>query len=227
MSEHHPNRRMTRAVSAAIGLGAAALAGAVVIVNGQSGLPGAAADPSTPASTSVSATSAAAFSADEYGYVGTAARCDDGQILMAYGRTSRSLVAICVDRDGELEYRGVRLSDEASIVMPATRGTDGAVIADRDGVTYSVTSTTFLIAEGDTVLYRAPWTEFQQPRFSPAGTGATSSTASSTGATSTGATSAGATSTGATSTSSTGSSVTTTVSTTTVTITPTTSKPGG
>jgi hypothetical protein len=126
-------------------------------------------------------------------------------------------VAICVDRDGELEYRGVRLSDEASIVMPATRGADGAVIADRDGVTYSVTSTTFLIAEGDTALYRAPWTEFHQPRFSPASTAASSSTASSTGATST----------GATSTSSTGSSVTTTVSTTTVTITPTTSKPGG
>jgi hypothetical protein len=204
-------------VSAAIGLGAAALAGAVVIVNGQSGLPGAAADPSTPTSTSVTATSSAAFPADEYGYVSTAARCDDGQILMAYGRTSRSLVAICVDRDGELEYRGVRLSDEASIVMPATRGTDGAVIADRDGVTYSVTSTTFLIAEGDTALYRAPWTEFHQPRFSPAGTAATS----------TGATSTGATSAGATSTSSTGSSVTTTVSTTTVTITPTTSKPGG
>jgi hypothetical protein len=101
--------------------------------------------------------------------------------------------------------------------MPATRGTDGAVIADRDGVTYSVTSTTFLIAEGDTALYRAPWTEFHQPRFSPAGTAATSSTATSTGATST----------GATNTSSTGSSVTTTVSTTTVTITPTTSKPGG
>jgi hypothetical protein len=217
MSEHHPNQRLTRALSAAIGLGAAALAGAVVIVNGQSGLPGAAADPSTPTSTSVTATSSAAFPADEYGYVSTAARCDDGQILMAYGRTSRSLVAICVDRDGELEYRGVRLSDEASIVMPATRGTDGAVIADRDGVTYSVTSTTFLIAEGDTALYRAPWTEFHQPRFSPAGTAATSSTATSTAASST----------GTTSTSSTENSVTTTVSTTTVTITPTTSKPGG
>jgi hypothetical protein len=79
-------------------------------------------------------------------------------------------------------------------------------------VTYSVTSTTFLIAEGDTALYRAPWTEFHQPRFSPAGTAATSTAASSTGATST---------------SSTENSVTTTVSTTTVTITPTTSKPGG
>ena len=37
-------------------------------------------------------------------------------------RTERSLVAVCVDRDGDLEYRGVRLSDKASLELPVTRG---------------------------------------------------------------------------------------------------------
>ena len=109
-------------------------------------------------------------SSDEYGYLNTAARCDDDQTLMAFGRTSRAMVAVCVDSDGELEYRGVRLSDQAATTLSATRASDGSVIATNDGVTYAISPTFFLVSEGDSVLYRDAWIEFRQPRFSGAPT---------------------------------------------------------
>jgi hypothetical protein len=76
------------------------------------------------------------------------------------------LVAICVNPDGQLEYRGVRLSDQAALTMPASRGADGAITASNDGVTYAVTPELLLVSEGDSVLYRDGWIEFQEPRFS-------------------------------------------------------------
>ena len=117
-------------------------------------------------------------SSDEYGYLNTAARCDDDQTLMAFGRTSRAMVAVCVDPDGELEYRGVRLSDQAATTLSATRASDGSIIATNDGVTYAISPTFFLVSEGDSVLYRDSWIEFRQPRFS--GTPTTTSAAAST-----------------------------------------------
>lgn len=134
---------------------------------------------------------------------------------MAFGRTERSLVAICVDRDGGLEYRGVRLSDKASLSLPVTRGSDGTLIATNDGVTYSISPKVFLVSDGDNVIYRDSWIEFQQPKFSSetstTSTSATPSTSSSPTASST-------------------AQSTTSVSTTTVTVTPTatsTSRAGG
>ena len=115
-------------------------------------------------------------SSDEYGYLNTAARCDDDQTLMAFGRTSRAMVAVCVDPDGELEYRGVRLSDQAAATLTATRADDGSIIATNDGVTYAISPTFFLVSEGDAVLYRDSWIEFHQPRFS--GTPTTTTAAS-------------------------------------------------
>jgi hypothetical protein len=117
-------------------------------------------------------------SSDEYGYLNTAARCDDDQTLMAFGRTSRAMVAICVDPDGELEYRGVRVSDQAATTLSATRASDGSVIATNDGVTYAISPTFFLVSEGDSVLYRDAWIEFRQPRFSGAPTTTAPSTSS-------------------------------------------------
>lgn len=106
---------------------------------------------------------------------------------MAFGRTARSLVAICVERDGRLEYRGVRLSDQASTRIPASRAADGSIIAANDGVTYAVSPTMLLVSEGDSVLYRDAWVEFRQPRFSDdapkSSTSATPTTASTSAAT--------------------------------------------
>lgn len=118
-------------------------------------------------------------STDEHGFVDSSARCSTSQTLMAYGRTTRSLVVICVDPDGGLQYRGVRLSDGAAIQMAAARGSDGSVVATNDGVTYSVSPTTLLVSQGDSVIYRDTWADFKQPRFSggatPSSTPATSS----------------------------------------------------
>jgi hypothetical protein len=173
---------------------AAVAVGVAIAVASPAPLPAASAAPAGPTS-------------DELGYVGSAARCDDTQTLMAYGRTSRALVVICVDPDGQLEYRGVRISDQAALSMAAARASSGTIIATNDGVTYVVSPTMLLVSEGDTVLYRDSWTEFHQPRFS----GGSVSTAPTTSTT-------------ASSTTPTTSSTTPTVSTTTVTPTP---KSGG
>ncbi len=64
--------------------------------------------------------------------------------------------------------------------MAAGRGSDGSIVALNDGVTYSVSPSTLLVSEGDTVLYRDTWTDFHQPRFSggatPSSTAAPAST---------------------------------------------------
>lgn len=124
--------------------------------------------PSTTASSAPTNSTAAAgaFPVDDSGYVDSAARCDDNQVPVAFGRTSRALVAVCVASDGQLEYRGVRLSDEASVSMPASKAADGAIIADNSGVTYAVSPAMLLVSEGDTVIYRDNWIEFREPRFS-------------------------------------------------------------
>jgi hypothetical protein len=200
---------------ASLGAGAAlVMVGLAVGVAVNSGspdtLPVAQAAPSTTATTTATTTSSSAasapYKADAKGYVDTKARCSDSQSVMAYGRTERSLMAICVDPTGELEYRGVRLSDNASVTLPASRGSDGTVIAGKDGVTYSISPKVFLVSEGDNVIYRDSWIELVQPGFSGSGTSSASATATTSG------------------------SATPTVSTTTVTVTTSvtpTSKSGG
>ena len=132
----------------AVGGLAALIVGAAVVLGAPTVLPGATADPSDPASDAVSS--------DEYGYLDSSARCDDDQTLMAFGRTSRAMVAVCVDPDGELEYRGVRVSDQAATAVSASRASDGTVIATNNGVTYALSPAMLLVSEGDNVLYRDP-----------------------------------------------------------------------
>ena len=184
---------------AAAAVGAVAV-GVVAAVASPALLPEASAAPAGPTS-------------DELGYVGSAARCDDTQTLMAYGRTARALVVICVDPDGQLEYRGVRISDQAALSMAAARASSGTIIATNDGVTYVVSPTMLLVSEGDTVLYRDSWADFHQPRFSAGSTNTTPTTTPTSSTTPTPSSTTTATS-----------STTPTVSTTTVTPTP---KSGG
>ena len=183
----------------AVAVGAVAV-GVAIAVSSPALLPEASAAPAGPTS-------------DELGYVGSAARCDDTQTLMAYGRTARALVVICVDPDGQLEYRGVRISDQAALSMAAARASSGTIIATNDGVTYVVSPTMLLVSEGDTVLYRDSWADFHQPRFSAGSTNTTPTTTPTSSTTPTPSSTTTATS-----------STTPTVSTTTVTPTP---KSGG
>lgn len=163
---------------------------------------------STTPTTTTSSTNAKTYPADPHGYVDTAARCEESQSLMAYGRTERALVAICVDPDGALEYRGVRLSDNASLQLPVNRGTDGTLIASNDTVTYSISPSMLLVSDGDSVIYRDSWLEYKEPNFSGTSTSTPSSTPSSEVATTTVT-----------------ATPTTSVSTTTVTVTTTPPKP--
>lgn len=188
------DRRCRPGVVAAL---VALVVGVAVVLGAPTALPGAVAAPPDPAGDDVSS--------DEYGYLDSSARCDDDQTLMAFGRTSRAMVVICVDPDGELEYRGVRISDQAATAMAATRASDGTVIATNNGVTYALSPTVMLVSDGDNVLYRDPWIEFRQPRF-PA-TPATPSTTTPPASASS-------------------SSLPPTVSTTTVTMAPVTTRPG-
>jgi len=196
---------------AAAAVGAAAVGavavGVAIAVASPALLPEASAAPAGPTS-------------DELGYVGSAARCDDTQTLMAYGRTARALVVICVDPDGQLEYRGVRISDQAALSMAAARASSGTIIATNDGVTYVVSPTMLLVSEGDTVLYRDSWADFHQPRFSAGSTNTTPTTTPTSSTTPT----PSSTTTAPSSTTTATSSPTPTVSTTTVTPTP---KSGG
>ncbi|MCX2929567.1 hypothetical protein ORI20_04730 [Mycobacterium sp. CVI_P3] len=159
-----------------LGIGGALTAvGLVVGVTVSSGspeaLPVAQAAPSTTTTTTTTTSSAPEFyQADSRGYVDTGARCDENQTLMAYGRTAKSLVVICVNADGGLEYRGVRLSDDAPLHLPITRSSDGTLIANNDGVTYAVSPTQFLVSQGDDVIYKDSWIEFKEASFSPAST---------------------------------------------------------
>jgi len=214
-----PSTSRRSRVLAPLGAGAAlvtvGLAVGVAVNSGSADtLPVAQAAPSTSATTTATTTTTTAtssagsapYKADANGYIDTKARCSDSQSVMAYGRTERSLMAICVHPNGDLEYRGVRLSDDASVTLPASRGSDGTVIADNDGVTYSISPKVFLVSEGDNVIYRDSWIELVQPGFSGSSTSSASTTATTSG------------------------SATTTVSTTTVTVTTSvtpTSKSGG
>lgn len=132
------------------------------------------AEPSTAPATTVSApgtSTSSAHPSDRQGYLDSAARCGTDEVLMVHGRTTRALVAICVDGDGDLLYRGERLSDGASVELAAGRASDGSIVAANDGVTYSVSPAAFLVSEGDTVLYRDPWVEFREGRFSESAPG--------------------------------------------------------
>lgn len=159
-----------------------------VAVAGPDTGPRAGAEPSTTATTTATTASTAAGSAhpsDRQGYLDSDARCGDGEVLMVYGRTARALVAVCVDSDAELLYRGVRLSDGASVELPAGRASDGSIVATNDGVTYAVSSAAFLVSEGDTVLYRDPWVEFREGRFGEPAPSTTSTSGSPTVSTTT------------------------------------------
>lgn len=181
--------------------------GAGITLSTGAPIPRAVADPSPSPTTSSSAK--AEVPSDDSGYLDSAARCDDGQTLMMFGRTSRSLVAVCVGPDGQLEYRGVRVSDEAGLTMAASRSADGAIVATNDDVTYSITPQALLVSEGDSVLYRDTWVEYHTPGLAPESATSTSTATSSAEAST------------ATSSTSTPTTTSPTVSTTTVTLAPT------
>ncbi len=107
-------------------------------------LPSAAADPGT----------------DALGFTDSTARCAAPDTAVAFGSTATSRVAICKTPSGKYEYRGVRISDGAKLVVPASASGDGGYLAENDGITYTVTSSSLVVSDGDQVIHREPMEYF-------------------------------------------------------------------
>jgi hypothetical protein len=80
-----------------------------------------------------------------------------------FGATDSSRVAICKTSDGKYEYRGVRLSDGAKLIVPATMSGAGIFVAENDGVTYTVTTKSLVISAAGTVIRQDAMTDVHNP----------------------------------------------------------------
>lgn len=119
----------------------------------------------------------AAPATDEQGYVDSTARCATPNVAVAFGSTATSRVAICKTPGGQYEYRGVRISDGARLILSATRSDDGAYAAANDGIDYTVTAKTFLVSAGTRVIRDETWVDFHGPGSSQAPSAPTTSSA--------------------------------------------------
>ena len=130
----------------------AAAAGCALFVFG---VPSAPADPST----------------DALGFVDSTARCAAPDTAVAFGSTATSRVAICKTSSGKYEYRGVRISDGAKLVVPASASSDGGYVGESDGITYTVTSSSLVVSQGNQVIRREPMVYFHGPKTMAAAPG--------------------------------------------------------
>lgn len=105
-------------------------------------------------SASVVAPARSPYPTDARGFVDTAARCEGALTGVAFVRTQGSLVAICTDPDGGYRYHGVRLRDGARLTVAADAGAAREFVAHNEGVTYALSPTELVIAEGGTVIRR-------------------------------------------------------------------------
>jgi hypothetical protein len=103
------------------------------------------------------------FETDDQGFLNTAARCEEPTFGVAFGRTQRSLVAICVD-GGRYEYRGVRLSDNASLTTTAIDAGGGEFRAKSGRATYTFSAKELVITLG-WWLRTEPMVAYVEPRL--------------------------------------------------------------
>jgi hypothetical protein len=137
----------------------------------------------------------AAPATDGQGYVDSTARCTPPDTVVAFGSTATSRMAICKTAGGQYEYRGVRVSDGATLTVPASQSGNGYV-ADNDGNTYTVTSKSLVVSAGGKVIREEPMVDFHTSgtASTPAGTPAPGSPTSTTSPSTTSRTSPGTTS---------------------------------
>lgn len=121
-------------------------------------------------------------STDALGFVDSSARCIAPDTAVVFGSTTTSRVAVCKTPSGQLEYHGVRISDAAKLVVPASLSGDGSYVAKADGISYTVTSSSLVVTQGDQVIRREPMVYFHGPTTpqAPAGTAPPAATTTST-----------------------------------------------
>ena len=104
---------------------------------------------------------------DTQGYLNSTARCTQGDTAVVFGTTDTSRVAICKTAAGGFEYRGVRVSDGATLITTATQTSDDSFVAKSDGISYTVTAKALSVTSGGNTFRTEAWTDFNAPQ-SPA-----------------------------------------------------------
>jgi hypothetical protein len=115
----------------------------------------------------VSAPATKAFTFDQQGFIGSRARCQDTQTARAIGRTEHSLVVICQDRSGGLEYHGVRLSDDAALAAAAETVPDRRFVARSLGASYAVSPTELSVTTGKSLIKQERMVEYREILSAP------------------------------------------------------------
>ncbi len=111
-------------------------------------------------------------STDALGFVDSTARCTAPDTAVAFGSTANSRIAICKSPSGQYGYRGVRISDGAKLIATASQSADGGFVAQHDGITYTVTSSSLVVSQGNQVIRREPMVYFHGPKTAQAPAGA-------------------------------------------------------
>ena len=109
-------------------------------------------------------TAAAAPASDGQGYVNSTARCSSPDSVAVFGSTDASRVAVCKTAGGHYEYRGVRLSDGARLIVAADATDDGAFVAHNGKISYLVTAKSLVVSDGKTVIREEPIVDFHGPQ---------------------------------------------------------------
>lgn len=102
--------------------------------------------------------------ADGRGFLNSPARCDPQQTAVVIGRTKLSQIAICADGRGGFEYRGVRMSDQAIMRLPATALANGCFGAHTEQVVYTVSARKLLLTAGMRIMRDEAMLEFKDYR---------------------------------------------------------------
>jgi hypothetical protein len=101
------------------------------------------------------------FVTDDKGFVNSNARCKGTQTAAAIGRTQGSFVVVCTGENGQYEYLGVRLSDDAVLRTAAETTPSHGFLARNASVTYTVSPTELLVTAGATVIKHEAMIEFR------------------------------------------------------------------
>jgi hypothetical protein len=122
----------------------------------------------------------AAPATDDQGFVDSTARCTAPNTAAAFGSTATSRVAICKSPSGQFQYRGVRVRDGAKLILPASQSRDGGFVAENDGMTYTLTSSSLVVSAGAQVIREEPMVDYRGPATAASTTAPSTSTAPST-----------------------------------------------
>lgn len=118
----------------------------------------------------------AAPPSDGQGYIDSTARCIKPDTAVLFGTTDTSRVAICKTAAGAFEYRGVRVSDGAKLIVAATQSTTDTFVAKNDSAVYTVTPKALSVTVGGNTVRTESWVDFHGAPAPASATGTTSAT---------------------------------------------------